>query len=195
MRACSERGTTMQYRLLTSGRLLGIGALALLAFGAGSLLTSGLSAQPPTTLPQTLKVLEQNLDGNGFIKVHEQGTASVTGTVAVTGGSIGVSNFPSTLNVHQAPVIGALTFNFAIAADGSVLESFATINATAIQIFAPDDEIQVLFQSPLSSFEAPGTGTNNVLFRLLGDEGQLESFIQTFPQPVPLNGVRIFCQN
>ena len=45
---------------------------------------------------------EQNLDATGWIKVHEQGTATVTGTVSVANfpSSVAVSNFPETQNVN-----------------------------------------------------------------------------------------------
>ena len=75
------------------------------------------------------------------------------------------------------------------------LETFATINATAIHTFAPTDEFQIVFQSPISGFTDPNTSTPNALLRLLGTDGQLASFIQTFTQPVPLSGFKIFCQN
>jgi hypothetical protein len=194
MRICSEQGDTMRRKLQKiPGRFLAIAGLAVLAFAAGSLLTSNLSAQPPNSPPPPLKVLEQNLDANGFIKVHEQGTANVSGTVAVSGGSITVSNFPSMLNLHPAAVIGALTFEFDIADGADVVEAFPTINTTAIHISAIDDEIQVIFQSALSNIIV--AGTPNALFRFAGLDGELESFTQTLTQPVPLNGVRIFCQN
>ena len=184
---------TSRSRRTTSG-VLAISAVAGV-LAAGPLLTSALDAQPNSTPNPPLKVLEQNLDANGFIKVHEQGVANVTGKVSVTGGSLSVTNFPSAVNVHLAPVSGAYTFHFGLAANSNHLESFATINTTAIHTFAPSDEFQIVFQSPLSSLTDPGTSTPNTLLRLLGSDGELESFIKTFTQPVPLNGLRIFCQN
>ena len=173
-------------------RLLSIAGLALLAFTAGSLLTSNLSAQPPNPPPPPpIKVLEQNLDAQGFIRVHEQGTSRVTGTVAVSGGSIAVTNFPSTLMAHPAPVVGALAFHFNV--DTTLQEPFATINATAIHISAGAAEAEVWFQSPLSGLTL--SGIPNVLLRYDGTNGSLRNFNATFPQPVPLNGMRIICLN
>ncbi len=114
-----------------------------------------------------MKVLEQNVDANNFIKVHEQGVANVTGKVSVTGGSISVTNLPSALNVHLASVVGAYAFRFLINSGDNHLETFATINATAIHTFAPTDEFQIVFQSPISGFTDPNTSTPNALLRLL----------------------------
>ena len=191
MRSGSEMGDTMQYKLQKiPGRLLSIAGLALLAFTAGSLLTSNLSAQPPNP-PPPLNVREQNLDAQGFIKVHEQGTSDVTGIVAVSGGSIAVTNLPSTLIVHPAPVGGALAFHFNV--DTTLQEPFATINATAIHISAGGAEAEVWFQSPLSGLTL--SGIPNVLLRYDGRDGGLRNFSTSFPQPVPLNGMRIICLN
>src|SRR3990172_168377 len=44
-------------------------------------LGSNAGAAPPP--PSPTQVREQNLDGNGLIRVHEQGTANVAGTVNV----------------------------------------------------------------------------------------------------------------
>jgi hypothetical protein len=61
-------------------------------------------AAPPA--PPDQKVREQNLDGSGWIAVHEQGTASVsiTGTpgVNVTGGTLNVGNLPAVQTVTDA---------------------------------------------------------------------------------------------
>jgi hypothetical protein len=100
----------------TPCRLLGLCA-AVLALALGPLLTSGLDAQPPP--PPPVKVVEQNLDANGFIKVHEQGT------VTIGGGSIAVTNLPSTLNVHLAPVIGAFTMHYEVSPGGTLSTIFA----------------------------------------------------------------------
>src|SRR3972149_2735320 len=52
-----------------------------LGFAVSQGLDGSASAAPPP--PADTKVREQNLDGGGFIKVHEQGTANVSGTVDV----------------------------------------------------------------------------------------------------------------
>src|SRR3989442_15590803 len=48
---------------------------------AVSQLSGSAGAAPPPPGPQ--QVREQNLDASGFIRVHEQGMANVTGTVNV----------------------------------------------------------------------------------------------------------------
>lgn len=61
-----------------------VAAVGLVAGLAGAWVFGQVSgsagAAPP---PQDQKVREQNLDGGGFIRVHEQGTANVNGTVNV----------------------------------------------------------------------------------------------------------------
>jgi hypothetical protein len=77
----------------------GLVALAVIAaFASGligtwafSQLTEQAGAAPPPPSPQ--QVREQNLDGSGFIRVHEQGTANVAGTV-------NVGNLPSVQDVN-----------------------------------------------------------------------------------------------
>jgi hypothetical protein len=162
---------------------------AVLAFAAGSLLTSDLDAQPSP--PVVMKVAEQNLDANAFIKVHEQGVATVTGTVNLGGGSVAVSNFPTALNVHPAPVVGAFAFSFNFASFGNLHEPFPTINATAIHLASAAD-ILVAFQSPLSdlNYLLP----NQLLEFQMGFDNPSSTVLETFTQPVPLNGMFIGCQ-
>jgi hypothetical protein len=54
-------------------------------------LGSDVGAAPPP--PGPTQVREQNLDGSGFIRVHEQGTANVAGTV-------NVGNLPAVQDVN-----------------------------------------------------------------------------------------------
>jgi len=54
-------------------------------------LESRAGAAPPP--PSATQVREQNLDGSGFIRVHEQGTANVAGTV-------NVGNLPAVQDVN-----------------------------------------------------------------------------------------------
>ncbi len=61
--------------LLTAVLALASGLLGAFAYGE---LFGRAGAAPPAT-----PVREQNLDADGFIRVHEQGTANVTGTVDV----------------------------------------------------------------------------------------------------------------
>jgi len=65
-------------------RLVVLAALIVGSMGGllGSLALGELSGRAGA-VPPAQSVREQNLDGGGFIKVHEQGTANVTGTVNV----------------------------------------------------------------------------------------------------------------
>src|SRR3990172_10582524 len=50
---------------------------------AGAFAFNELSGQADALAPLATRVREQNLDASGLIRVHEQGTANVTGTVDV----------------------------------------------------------------------------------------------------------------
>lgn len=68
-------------------RAPGWAAVLLVGLIAGMVLVQPGSAAPPEEIPQPdTPVVEQNLDGDGYIAVHEQGTANVN----VTGGSMSV---------------------------------------------------------------------------------------------------------
>ncbi len=64
------------------------------AFAFGLPFGEATAAPPP---PSPTKVLEQNLDGDGLIRVHEQGMANVTGTV-------NVGNLPAVQDVNVLSV-------------------------------------------------------------------------------------------
>src|SRR3990172_5922341 len=65
-------------RLVTLAAVLGvIGGLA------GAFAFSEVSGQADAVALLATRVREQNLDANGLIRVHEQGTANVAGTVDV----------------------------------------------------------------------------------------------------------------
>lgn len=68
---------TLHARLMLSG-------LAVAAFGSLSCMTlpGGAAAQPDPAPGASQRVLDQNLDGNGLIGGHTQGTASVNVTDA-----------------------------------------------------------------------------------------------------------------
>ena len=72
-------------------------ASGLIGTWAFSQLTEQAGAAPPPPAPT--QVREQNLDGSGFIRVHEQGTANVAGTV-------NVGNLPAVQDVN---VVSQLT--------------------------------------------------------------------------------------
>ena len=70
----------MRYIITTAAVVALIAGIAL-GFVASRGLDGSASAAPPP--PADTKVREQNLDGSGLIRVHEQGTANVSGTVDV----------------------------------------------------------------------------------------------------------------
>src|SRR3970040_2117190 len=70
----------MRYIITTATAVALIVGIAL-GFVVSRGLDGSASAAPPP--PADTKVREQNLDGSGLIRVHEQGTANVAGTVSV----------------------------------------------------------------------------------------------------------------
>jgi len=69
-----------------------VGVVAGLAGGLTVAQLSGSAGAAPPP-PAVTQVREQNLDGSGFIRVHEQGTANVAGTV-------NVGNLPAVQDVN-----------------------------------------------------------------------------------------------
>ena len=107
-------------------RAPGWAAVFVVGLIGGMILVQPGAAAPPEEIPAPdTPVLEQNLDGDGYIAVHEQGTANVNvtggsmtvgGTIAATQSgtwSIGVSNFPpvqpvsGTVGVGNEPTVDA----------------------------------------------------------------------------------------
>lgn len=186
--------------------LLGAGALVLAA-AAGD----GLIAEPPDPHPGASQpVREQNLDGSGSVRVHEQGVATVnitgqpvavTGTVEVGNSSLDVNVLGGSVDAHvtggqvQATVPPATTAffqEFVVAPNESQAVSFATINASAVHARSQNDsEVNVGFSSPLVPTDFHGLfslgGTNFATLHA----GELIPFTQ----PIPVNGVGIICLN
>jgi len=71
-----------------------------LGFIVSRALDGSASAAPPP--PADTKVREQNLDGSGLIRVHEQGTANVnvTNSSLSVGGTVDVGNLPAVQDVN-----------------------------------------------------------------------------------------------
>ena|SRR5438876_10030066 len=81
----------MQRIIMAVVVLAAVGAVS--AFAASELVPSHRAGAAPTAQ----QVREQNLDGSGFIRTHEQGTASVNvtnGSLPVSG-TVNVGNFPA----------------------------------------------------------------------------------------------------
>lgn len=82
--------------------------LLLLGMFAGGLLTERAEAEPPEPKPgPSTRVLEQNVDEQGLIRVHEQGIAKVdvTNQVLQVEGAVDVDNFPTSLSVNNFPAV------------------------------------------------------------------------------------------
>lgn len=154
--------------------------LAVAAFlGFAFSLAAGVGPNPT---PPGQQVREQNLDENGNIRVHEQGTADVN----VTNRSLLVSG---TVRATIPPATTSFTQGFSILQFRDDSAIFPTINAPAINIPCPD-KAQLYFKSPIAP-SGFGQGAfilgsaNSVSF----DNG--ETVVLT--QPVPINGVEVFC--
>jgi hypothetical protein len=161
---------------------------AVIGLGVSLAAADGPNPTPGPSQP----VLEQNLDANGLIRVHEQGTANVNVTNAslpvsgnvnanVTGGSVLATIPPATTSFWHLFVLQP--------GFPSEEMSFPTINASAIhvQLGDFDTETKVFFKSPLVD-----TGFGQGLFFLRAEPGNKGSLI-TFTQPVPINGVAVHC--
>ena len=117
----------------------------------------GKTDAAPSSMPP-LQVLENNVDDNGHIRVHEQGVVSVTGAVTV-------GNLPGTQNVSvtnsSLPVTGEVTLATKILFDEELFP------------FTADAELGPIDISPVSKvrvrFVVNGSGTVN--FRVITDGG------------------------
>lgn len=176
--------------------LIGVALMsALTLFGVGT-----SAAGPDPTPGPSQPVREQNLDANGFIRVHEQGVAQTEVTndnLNVTLGNssldVNVQNFPSTQDVNVVggstspePVTNATQLIFNVEDGESQELTFATINVTSILIVTGDDEYELHAGSPL-------TGGN--LFIAYDPSGDDETRQITFDSPVPLNRMTLICAN
>jgi hypothetical protein len=150
--------------------LLGSGVLGATVF-QGQI--AGAAGQRATRRARTsstpLSVREQNVDSNGFIRTHEQGTANVN----VTNSGLSVATKPAT----------AFHFNELLAQTGQDDndQSFS-INASMATITSAEGIGSVQFRSGGST-----------LF-----DGQFQTghdFILPFPQPVPIDQAILFCDD
>lgn len=181
-----------------------------------------LAEKPDPNVPNPpVQVLEWNVDEDGFIRVHEQGTASVDIIdteeldVNVTGGQIDanitnekltvdVDNWPSVQDVYiidgrLASVNEVWADIINTGNDGNVVRDFGrTIDTTHITVSITDQEgpdgdseFQLMFYSPL----VPGGFTGEPVLRMIDYSADLLYETQTFSYPVPLNGLRLVCAN
>jgi hypothetical protein len=187
-------------------------ALGLIAAGLGllgALLDAPASAEPPDPTPgATSPVREQNLDGNGLIRVHEQGIAdvTVTNTPLDVQGSVDVDNFPTSFEVSNLPAVqdvnvtgGALSnvtlapvtkaiseIFFPLPAGVAETRTFAPINVTSIFIHDALDELSLTLLTPVAPTE---------IFVYSDSEDAEESVQLTFVHPIPVDGVGLSCLN
>src|SRR4029453_15872783 len=134
-------------------------ALAMTGFVLGSLMVGGVFAQSPTP-PPSFNTREQNLDANGFIRVHEQGVLKAKVQVDNFPTSIGVNNFPKTQDVNvvggqvlaYVPPVTTGYSDFLTAGPGETYRVTlpAPINASTITISKGGSEGAIYFTSPLS---------------------------------------------
>jgi hypothetical protein len=165
-------------------RQTGIGALLLVSVGVvlgATVFRSDIAqatglAQSVTvnnTPAQAVPVREQNLDGSGNIKVHEQGTASVNVTnssltvaspAPITGGAINVGiPCPFAFTFGGSVVASALTFHLSAGVENVALRTGN--NSIAYRAVGPGlggpADINIALDRPISfdTIECTGTGT------------------------------------
>ena len=184
------------HRRIGDARYLLLAVLAIL--GVFALLHTTTAQVPQVPDPHegaSTPVREQNIDGSGWIKVHEQGQANghVTNASLPVSGEVSVSNFPQTL-IMSVPPASLAAYGEAADAGESATTTFPTpVNATAIAVWDssltgdnnPEFQLEVL--SPLNP--------NGYLFQYSYDDGLDSHDIRSFAQPIPITGVTVRCRN
>ena len=158
----------MRYVITTATAVALIAGIAL-GFVASRGLDGAASAAPAET-----KVREQNLDGSGLIRVHEQGTANVnvTNTSVPVSGTVDVGNLPSVqdVSVVSMPPADAGPFEYK-----NVIGGLASGTSTGWCHYAPaylcgwdlDGELTALSGSGWQVTHVTGGGaTGTVVFTL-----------------------------
>ena len=165
-------------RRTTIGALLLIGVgvvLGATVFRTDIAQATGLaqSVTVSNTAGNPVPVQEQNLDGSGNLKVHEQGTANVNVTnssltvaspAPITGGGLDLSiPCPVTLGLGGSVVASALTFH--LSAGVQNVELRTGNNSIAYRAFGPGSggpaDINLALDRPISftTIECTGSGT------------------------------------
>lgn len=148
------------------------------ALVGGTMLRGTGSAQPPDA-GATKPVAEQNLDTDGLIRVHEQGVASVDVTnsnldVNVVGGAVGVT-----------PVTDFRQLVLHAVAGETDTQSFPSIAVSSI-VNISEGQFQLSATTPIN------VGSIHLW---LDVEGGVKTQQLTFPQPVPIDGLELFCRD
>jgi hypothetical protein len=178
--------------------------IGVLGFVFGSALIGVAIAQPTPAPPPSFTVREQNLDANGFIRVHEQGVLSTVANISNFPTSFSVNNFPETQNVKitggelqaKAPPV-TTGISARMSAEPNEVITFilpATINATTISIGKGDHEAGVYFKSPMS-VDGPGAAVGPTVFHVVDLQGRVPFANHSFTRPVPINAVVLHCRN
>jgi hypothetical protein len=179
----------------------------------GSVLMDVAVAQTTPTPPPTFSTREQNLDANGFIRVHEQGVLKADVNVSNFPSSVSVNNFPSSINVGNfpatqnvnvtggqlravAPPVTAAFSEIFSAGPGetTTIQLPATINATTISVSKGDTEGAIFFKSPTPPTTL-GFRSITSVFHIDDPAGKVPLVDHSFTRPVPINAIVIQCRN
>jgi len=164
--------------------LVGLGVvLGTTVFRADIAQATGLaqSVTVDNTTSDPVPVREQNLDGNGNLKVHEQGTAKVKVTnssltvampVPITGGGLNVGTAcPFTFFLGASVVASALTFHLSAAVAGIELRtgnSAIAYRAVGPALGGPAD-INLALDRPISFDTVACTGSGTLAGGTVGN--------------------------
>ena len=146
------------------------------------------AGKPDPSVPNPpLQVLEHNIDGNGWIAVHEQGTADVN----VTGGSIDADVSGSTVDVNVINTPARIPWSFSRNAttDGNAYKNFWFMNYPDDY---PEGTILVIETFSYSADLPPGENVSVMLTTQGG--GELRVFDLNMPQTtgISLGGVDVY---
>lgn len=182
--------------------------------------------KPDPNVPNPpLSVWESNLDSEGWIKVHEQGIASVDivddeeldvhvtggqidatitgGNVDVSGSTVSVDNFPATQDVN---VTGGTVDALIPPASTVALPSFTGLEAGE----STTVDFATVFATTIVIWDSSVTGDGDPEFQLdirspLNGGGSIFQYsydetlyttdMRSFTHPIPVSGVEIWCKN
>jgi hypothetical protein len=172
----------------------------------------------------TKPVREQNLDGQGWIQIHEQGIAdvdiqnenlnvtlqnqeldvNVTNDSLPIEGDVGVNNFPSNQDVSVTNFPSTQNVNVTGGSVGNA--PVTTLNQHIFNV--PDGETEdqtfdsiavssILIVSGSDEYELHGGSplTGSDLFLTYDPSGDEEATSLEFPNPIPLNRLTLICAN